>query len=181
VDRFGNPDCGLRDPATVGCHSAWTQLPFSMDAPKSLGSAEEREARIAMLNAPHVAPLTQFVMDLRRKWVMTIAFRTLTHSTCRRARKTANPRTSFRGRHPTRCAWGSVSWLNTRPQRQSWQDERLKVNAGFWALLAASASTATTSTAYFRTWSSASILFLMGQLARSGRSGRHDVATTEHS
>jgi hypothetical protein len=36
-----------------------------VDAPKSLASAEERRVRLALLDAPHVAPLTRFVVDLR--------------------------------------------------------------------------------------------------------------------
>jgi hypothetical protein len=34
-----------------------------VDAPKSLASAEERRVRLGLLDAPHVAPLTRFVMD----------------------------------------------------------------------------------------------------------------------
>src|SRR5262245_27552976 len=38
---------------------------INLDGPKSLASCEERNARLAMLEAPHVVALTQFVNDVR--------------------------------------------------------------------------------------------------------------------
>lgn len=37
------------------------------DAPKSLGSEDERLARLSLIHEAHVAPLTQFVEDIRAK------------------------------------------------------------------------------------------------------------------
>ncbi len=41
------------------------------DKPKSLGNLEIREARAAMLQEPHVAPLTKFVNELRKERGLT--------------------------------------------------------------------------------------------------------------